>query len=73
MSTAVSSETVEMATISQGEGVGLSTRNSYYFFVLKGNNFGWEWLVWLAVSILEKVLGVIKPKLSIGSFSPSKN
>jgi hypothetical protein len=62
-----------MTTVGEGEGMGLSTRYSYYFFILKCHNFGWKWLVWLAVSILEKVLGVIKPKLSIGGFSPSKN
>ena len=73
LSTPVIPETVEMTTVGEGKGMGLSTRYSYYFFILKCHNFGWEWLVWLAVSILEKVLGVIKPKLSIGSFSPSKN
>jgi hypothetical protein len=61
-----------MAAISEGKGMGLSTRNSYNFFVLKGHDFSWEWLVWLAVSILEKVFGIIEPKLSISSFSPCK-
>mmetsp|Transcript_41383 Transcript_41383/g.63076 ORF Transcript_41383/g.63076 Transcript_41383/m.63076 type:complete len:222 (-) Transcript_41383:553-1218(-) len=70
LSAAVGSKAVEVAAVREGQGMGFTTGNSNYLFVLQGHHLSREGLVRLLVGIFKEVLGVVEAELAVGGLAP---